>query len=64
MLLQDDELPRAAWALKDRRGLIVASDLCETEREALDLRRQQVIHQPHRGELEVVPVIVTVSPVP
>jgi hypothetical protein len=43
--------------------VLVLSDVCGSEREALELRKAQMVHQPHRGAFGVVPVLVTVKPV-
>lgn len=64
MLVQTDGMEWAGWAMKDPGSdQIALSDVCETEREALELRRQQKIRQPHRGWMDVVPVRITVTEV-
>lgn len=61
MLLAADGKQRAAWALVDRKtGELTAPELCEDEGAALALRRERLVHQPHRGLPLVVPVLVTV----
>lgn len=61
MLLHADGKPREAHALMGRDGSLIISDVCQSERQALELRRQQMIHQPHRGTLGVKRVLVTVT---
>jgi hypothetical protein len=63
MLLRADGKERLAYALAGRDGVLVLSDVCGSEREALELRKAQMVHQPHRGAFGVVPVLVTVKPV-
>lgn len=48
------------FALRDASGEMALETLCDTEREALELRRQMKVRQPHRPRHKVVMVEVTV----
>ncbi|MEO7198588.1 MAG: hypothetical protein ABIY56_00040 [Dokdonella sp.] len=61
MLLHADGKPHQAHALIGRDGVLVLSDVCLSERQALELRHGQMTHQPHRGALGVKRVLVTVT---
>lgn len=64
MIVKPDKLERAGWALQNMRtGEIVISDICDTEREALDLRDRMRKHQPHRGAHRVIPITVRIEKV-
>lgn len=54
----------AGWALKAPDGTLILSDVCGSERRALELRRLQMEKQPQRGVMAVVPVVVTVTECP
>jgi hypothetical protein len=55
-------LEQPGFALRDAgTGLIALATICETEREALELRRQMAIHHPHKPRPKVVMVEVTVK---
>lgn len=60
MLVYTDGLEWAGWALREQgTEQIALSSVCDTEREALELRRQMKIRQPHRPMMDVVPVRIT-----
>lgn len=60
MLVRADGVHRDGWAMKDAKtGTILLSDICNDQDEAQALRREQQIHQPHRGHQHVVPVVIT-----
>lgn len=62
MLLAADGKERVAWALVDpKTGELTAPELCDDQLSAQELRRERLIHQPHRGMPMVVPVRVTVK---
>ncbi|CAM5586862.1 hypothetical protein RLIN73S_01541 [Rhodanobacter lindaniclasticus] len=51
----------AGWALREQgTEQIALATVCDTEREALELRRQMKVRQPHRPRHKVVMVEVTV----
>lgn len=61
MLLEAKGVPMAGWALVGKNNAVILSDVCGSERQALELRKKQMIHQPQRGALSVVPVVITVT---
>jgi hypothetical protein len=52
---------QTGFALQDEHGRIALAHVCEFERDALELRRQQAIHHPHKPRPKVVMVEVTVK---
>lgn len=63
-MIPTDGMEYAGWAMKEPGSeSIKLTDVCDTEREAIELRRQAKIRQPHRGWLDVVPVRITVTEV-
>lgn len=53
-------MEQPGFALCDTNGEMALETLCDTEREALELRQKMAIHQPHRPQHKVVMVEVTV----
>lgn len=64
MIVYTDGMEWAGWALREQgTEQIALADVCPTEREALELRRQMKIRQAHRPMMDVVPVRITVTEV-
>lgn len=64
MVVYTDGLEWAGWALREQGSeQISLAMVCDTEREALELRRQRRIRQPHLPAVDVVPVRITVTEV-
>ena len=64
MLVYTDGLEWAGWALREQGSEQIAlSSVCDTEREALELRRQMKIRQSHRPAHDVVAVRITMTEV-
>jgi hypothetical protein len=61
VILQADGKPREAHALVGSDGSLLLSDICTSERGALELRQRQMLHQPQRGAFGVKKVLVTVT---
>lgn len=64
MLIDTDGMEWAGWALREQgTEKISLSTVCDTEREALELRRQMRIRQSHRPPHDVIAVRITVTEV-
>jgi hypothetical protein len=64
MVVYTDGMEWAGWALREQGGdQIRLATVCDTEREALELRRQMRIHQPHQPPHDVVAVRITLTEV-
>jgi hypothetical protein len=62
MLMDTDGKVWAGWALREQgTEQIALATVCDTEREALELRRQMKVRQPHRPMHDVVAVRITVE---
>ncbi|MGC1550520.1 MAG: hypothetical protein WA777_18515 [Rhodanobacter sp.] len=62
MKIKGDGLDYPGFALKNRHtGEISLSDVCSAERVALEVRRQMNFRVPHRGQFDVVPVVVSIT---
>lgn len=61
MLIEANGAQLAGWALMGKDKAVLVSDICSSQRQALELRKKQMIHQRHRGDLRVVPVVITVQ---
>lgn len=62
MLFLADGTQNTAYALMEYGGDEIAlSDICESYPVALALRRAREKHQPHRDQVKIVPVIITVT---
>lgn len=61
MIVYTDGMEWAGWALREQGAEQIAlAHVCDTEREALEMRRQMKIRQSHRPAMDVVPVRITV----
>jgi hypothetical protein len=64
MIVYTDGMEWAGWALREQGSeQIKLADVCDTEREADELRRQMRIRQSHRPPHDVVAVRITVTEV-
>lgn len=64
MLVRADDVPREAHVLRDpKTGLISLAHICNTESDALKLRRAHLLHKRHEGALDVVAVRITITEV-